>query len=46
LFDKEIKKNPKKISLKSSAKLTESDSLVKPASIVVSSTKSLYDDES
>ena len=45
MFDKEIKKNPKKISLKTSLKLEE-DSYAKPASCVVSSTKSIYDDES
>jgi hypothetical protein len=46
LFDKDIKKNPKKTSLKSSAKLSKGDSEAKYSSGFISSTKSMYDDES
>mgnify|MGYP007069303559 CR=1 FL=1 len=46
LFDKDIKKNPKKTSLKSSAKLSKGDSEAKYSTGVISSTKSMYDDDS
>lgn len=46
LFDKDIKKNPKRTSLKSSAKFSEQDSTGRPSSKVVSSSKSIYDDSS